>query len=77
MVLTTIALLALGMCAVAKAAHTVLRRFDLDLMSVLLWLGLAERPSRRQPPRPQAAAAPTDDRPAWPSAAVVRRRPAC
>lgn len=45
--LTTLTLCTLGIYGVARAARAVLDRFDLDLMSVLLWLGLAERPAPR------------------------------
>jgi hypothetical protein len=47
MLFITLLLCALGIFAVAKASQTLLRRFGLDLMSVLLWLGLAERPAAR------------------------------
>ena len=45
MLLTTLSLCALAVFGVAKAGQSALRRFDLDVMTVLLWLGLAERPS--------------------------------
>lgn len=45
MLIITVSLCALAVLGVAKAGQAVLRRFDLDLMTVLLWLGLAERPS--------------------------------
>jgi hypothetical protein len=45
MVLITVSLCALAVFGVAKASQAALRRLDLDVMTVLLWLGLAERPS--------------------------------
>lgn len=38
----SLALAACGVLVVAKVAHVAMRRLDLELSSVLLWLGLAE-----------------------------------
>jgi hypothetical protein len=43
-IILVVALLAVMVAAIAKAAHEAMRRLGLDLMSVLLWLGLAEWP---------------------------------
>jgi hypothetical protein len=44
-------LFALGAYGIARVAQEVMTRRGLDLMSVLLWLGLAERPIEPGPPR--------------------------
>ena len=44
-------LFALGAYVIARLAHEVMSRRGLDLMSVLLWLGLAEHPIEPGPPR--------------------------
>jgi hypothetical protein len=54
MLVITLLLCALAICAVAKVARVVMRRFGLDPMDALLWLGLAERPSGNRPARPSA-----------------------
>jgi len=41
----TLCLCALGAYGTAKVTRKVLERFGLDLMTVLLWLGLAEYPT--------------------------------
>jgi hypothetical protein len=51
MLFITLSLCALGLAGVAKAAQLALARFDLDLMTALLWLGLAERPVGVRPER--------------------------
>ena len=56
MLTTTLALCALAMWGAAKAIRAVMDRLGLDVMTVLLWLGLAERPSDPQPPRARALA---------------------
>jgi hypothetical protein len=64
MFLITVALCSLAVWGITKAAQTAMRRFGLDAMTVLLWLGLAEWPGeatvRRRPARPDGwrAAAP-------------------
>jgi hypothetical protein len=52
----TMVCITLGVCAlvvggIAKASHEIMRRLDLDLMTVLLWLGLAEWPLEPRPRR--------------------------
>ena len=42
-----IAICALAVIVAAKAAQIVMSRLGLDALTVLLWLGLAERPSAR------------------------------
>ena len=51
MICVSLSLFAIGAVAVAKVAQAVLGRLGLDLMSVLLWLGLAERVVEPPPPR--------------------------
>ena len=48
----TLFLIAAGAYGIARVVQALLRRNGLDLMSVLLWLGLAERPIEPGPPRP-------------------------
>jgi hypothetical protein len=50
-VCVTLFLFALGAFGIARLAQEVMNRRGLDLMSVLLWLGLAERPIEPGPPR--------------------------
>ena len=45
MFLITVCLCALAIYAIAKVTQAALDRFGLDFMSVMLWLGLAERPA--------------------------------
>jgi hypothetical protein len=45
MFLITICLCALAIYAIARVTRVALDRFGLDFMTVLLWLGLAERPA--------------------------------
>ena len=52
MLIVTLLLFSLGAYAIARVAREVMDRRGLDLMSVLLWLGLAERPIEPGPPRP-------------------------
>jgi hypothetical protein len=52
------ALAVVGALVVAKVAHVAMRRLDLELVSVLLWLGLAEAPVDELGTR-RAAFAPT------------------
>ena len=47
MLLTTLALSGVAVYGVAKTSRALMHRFGLDLMSALLWLGLAERPTGR------------------------------
>lgn len=47
----TLALVAVAIVASAKVTHLVARRFGLDLLTVLLFLGLAEWPSEARAPR--------------------------
>lgn len=47
----TFFLFALGVYVVGKVAQQVMNRLDLDLLSILLWLGLAERHIEPGPPR--------------------------
>ena len=71
MFLTTASLCALGAFAVAKTTQVVMRRFDLDVMTVLLGLGLAEWPSPAPVPREPRVREPVPD-----GAARPRRRAA-
>jgi hypothetical protein len=41
----SIALAVIGVLVVAQVAHVAMRRLGLELVSVLLWLGLAEAPT--------------------------------
>jgi threonine/homoserine/homoserine lactone efflux protein len=43
--LVSLVLALLGILIVAKVAQAAMRRLDLELFSVLLWLGLAEAPA--------------------------------
>lgn len=45
MFLITVSLCALAVYAIARVTQVALDRFGLDFMTVLLWLGLAERPA--------------------------------
>ena len=51
----TLFLFALGAYGIAKVAKEAMDRGGLDLMGVLLWLGLAERPIGPGPPRARPA----------------------
>ncbi len=48
MLLITVSLSALAVYAIAKVTRAALDRFGIDFMTVLLWLGLAERPASRR-----------------------------
>ena len=67
MLLTALFLSALAIFAMARLMKAAMDRFDLDLMTALVWLGLAERPSAPAPPRPKQAEATAAEQP-------VRRR---
>ena len=45
MLLITVSLCAVAVYAIAKVTREALDRLGLDFMTVLLWLGLAERPT--------------------------------
>lgn len=47
---------ALGVWAVARVTHEVMKRLGLDLMTVLVWMGLAEWTSPAEPTRDRVAA---------------------
>jgi len=51
MLCVSLLLFVLGVYGIAKVAQEVMNRRGLDLMSILLWLGLAERPIAPAPPR--------------------------
>ena len=51
MLTVTLLLFALGAYGIARVAQEVMDRRGLNLMDVLLWLGLAERPIEPGPPR--------------------------
>ena len=51
MFLVAVVLTAIAIYAMARVTRSVMDRFDLDLMSALVWLGLAEWPSDPAPPR--------------------------
>ena len=51
MLAVTLFLFSLGICAIAKVAQHAMNRLGLDTLSILLWLGLAERPIEPGPPR--------------------------
>ena len=61
MFLTALVLSAVAICVMGRLTKAAMDRFDLDLMTALLWLGLAERPTAPAPPRPkQPEAAPAE-----------------
>jgi hypothetical protein len=64
----TLCLCALAIAASAKVVGMAMARFGLDVMTVLLWFGLAERPSGRPAPGSARATKAVPDRPG-------RRRP--
>lgn len=73
-VLTTVSLIALGICACAKATQIYMRRLDLDLPTVLFWLGfveLRERPVVAKRPRRTRTRSPHRRR----MRSAVQRRP--
>jgi len=79
----TLCLFAVAIAASAKVVRMAMRRFGLDSMTVLLWFGLAERPSESRAPRRTRAAktvreGPTRRRSPHRSLGrrVARRRPA-
>ncbi len=49
--LVTLSLFALAIGAIAAGARVVMRRLGVDLMTTLLFLGLAEHPAGHRPPR--------------------------
>jgi hypothetical protein len=51
MLTVTLVLFAIGSYGIARVAREAMSRRGLDLMAVLLWLGLAERPVEPGPPR--------------------------
>lgn len=51
MLCVTLFLFGLGAYGIARVAQEVMTRRGLDLMSILLWLGLAEHPVAPGPPR--------------------------
>jgi hypothetical protein len=71
MLFTTLCLLGLVLTGVAKATQIVMRRLDLDVMTALLWLGLAERPGAAPVARAREIVEPGRDvrRPAEPATA--------
>jgi hypothetical protein len=61
--LVTLSLCALAIGAIAAAARLVMRRLGVDLMTTLLFLGLAERPAGRRPPRTRSVERAAPDKP--------------
>jgi hypothetical protein len=61
--LVTLSLFALAIGAIGAAARAVMRRLGVDLMTTLLFLGLAERPAGRRPPRARSVERAVPDKP--------------
>ena len=81
--LVTLSLFALAIGGITAAARAVMRRLGVDLMTTLLFLGLAERPAGQRPPRTRAVERGVPDKPRRQRSphrrlgrASVRRRPA-
>ena len=80
--LVTLSLFALATGAIAAAARAVMRRLGVDLMATLLFLGLAELPAGRRPPRARSVERAVPDKPRRRSPhgrlgrSATRRRPA-
>jgi threonine/homoserine/homoserine lactone efflux protein len=66
----TVALCVLAVFAIARAAQAAMRPLGLDAITVLLWLGLAERPNEPPAPRDSGSEDSVVDAPAR-----KRRRP--
>ena len=64
MFLTALVLSAVAIYVMGRLTKAAMDRFDLDLMTALLWLGLAERPTAPAPPRPKQAEATPAEAPA-------------
>ena len=61
--LVTLSLFALAIGGIAAAARAVMRRLGVDLMTTLLFLGLAEHPAERRPPRVRSVERAVPDKP--------------
>ena len=79
----TLCLCALAIAASAKVVGMAMDRFGLDVMTALLWFGLAERPSGRPAPRRARATKAVPDQPTRRRSEhrslgrrAIRRRPA-